>query len=171
MTTVLSGTTVLPSAPASDDLAGTVAPIAIGSVPDGVRLDAYAVNAGDQYLSFDAAIVLGGTTFARGDVALLSGGAYTLAFSAAAAAVPDGVDVKDVALHGTNLLLAFDSAFSASGVTFTPRTSPSGTGARSPSSSTAPPLESLKASRSTASISSPTAIFSSRSTSPARSPA
>ncbi|MFI5182252.1 MAG: DUF11 domain-containing protein [Thermoanaerobaculia bacterium] len=122
VTTVLSGTTVGPANVAEDDLAGTVTLVGIGSIPDGTRLDGYAVASnGDQFLSFDTAVVLGGTTFQRNDVIRYSGGAYSLALSGSAAGIPDGVDVKDVALHGTNLLLSFDSGFSAGSVTFTPR--------------------------------------------------
>lgn len=122
VTTVLSGTTVGPANVAEDNLAGTVTLVGIGVIPDGARLDGYAVASnGDQFLSFDTAVVLGGTTFQRNDVIRYAGSIYSLALSGSAAGIPDGVDVKDVALRATNLLLSFDSEFSTGSVTFTPR--------------------------------------------------
>ncbi|HUK13260.1 MAG TPA: DUF11 domain-containing protein [Thermoanaerobaculaceae bacterium] len=121
ITTVLSGATVGPADVGEDNLAGTVSLINIGTIPDGAHLDGYAVAAnGDQLLSFDTALTLGGTTFQRNDVIRYNGSTYTLEFSGGANGVPDGVDIKDLAPHGGNLLLAFDSAFAAGGTTYFP---------------------------------------------------
>lgn len=122
ITTVLAGTTVGPADVAQDNLAGTVSLVNIGTIPPGAHLDGYAVAAsGDQLLSFDTALILGGSTFQRNDVIRYNGSTYTLEFSGGAHGVPDGVDVKDIAVHGVNLLFSFDSAFAASGTTFYPR--------------------------------------------------
>ena len=121
ITTVLSGTTVGPADVGEDNLAGVVSLINIGTIPDGAHLDGYAVASnGDQLLSFDTALTLGGTTFQRNDVIRYNGSTYALEFSGGANGVPDGVDIKDLAPHGSNLLLAFDSTFAAGGTTFFP---------------------------------------------------
>jgi len=121
ITTTLSGTTVGPAEVAQDNLAGVVSLVSIGTIPNGAHLDGYAVASnGDQLLSFDTALTLGGTTFQRNDVIRYNGSTYALEFSGGTNGVPDGVDVKDLAPHGSNLLLAFDSAFSAGGTTFFP---------------------------------------------------
>jgi len=121
VSTVLSGTTVGPANLGEDNLAGTVDLVNIGTIPDGAHLDGYAVvSNGDQLLSFDTALTLGGTTFQRNDVIRYDGSAYTLEFSGGANGVPDGVDVKDIAVHGTDLLLSFDSAFAKGSTTFYP---------------------------------------------------
>ncbi|MFI5166090.1 MAG: DUF11 domain-containing protein [Thermoanaerobaculales bacterium] len=121
ISTVLSGTTVGPANVGEDNLAGTVSLVNIGTIPDGAHLDGYAVAPnGDQLLSFDTALTLGATTFQRNDVIRYNGSTYALEFSGGANGVPDGVDIKDIALHGTNLLLSFDSAFAAGSTTFYP---------------------------------------------------
>jgi uncharacterized repeat protein (TIGR01451 family) len=121
VTTVLGGTTVGPADVANDNLAGAVSLVDIGSIPSGAHLDGYAVAGnGDQLLSFDTALTLGGATFQRNDVIRYNGSTYTLEFSGGANGVPDGVDVKEIAVDGANLLLSFDSAFAAGGVTFYP---------------------------------------------------
>jgi uncharacterized repeat protein (TIGR01451 family) len=122
ITTVLSGTTVGPADVGEDNLAGMVSLVNIGTIPDGAHLDGYAVATnGDQLLSFDTALTLGASTFQRNDVIRYNGSTYTLEFSGGANGVPDGVDIKDIALHGTNLLLSFDSAFAAGSTTFYPQ--------------------------------------------------
>ncbi|HEV8266864.1 MAG TPA: hypothetical protein VGR00_01470, partial [Thermoanaerobaculia bacterium] len=82
VTTVLSGVTIGPAGPAEDDLAGLVTSPSIGTIPAGARLDGYALHPnGFQYLSFDTAVTLSGTTFLRNDVVQYDGAGYTLYFS------------------------------------------------------------------------------------------
>lgn len=122
VTTVLSGTTVSPAAPAEDSLAGTVTPISIGTIPDGARLDGCAIASnGDQLLSFDTALTLGGTTFDRSDIVRYDGTSYTLEFSSSSHGVPDGTNLVDFDVYGSGFLLVYDTTFTAGGGTFGPR--------------------------------------------------
>lgn len=96
--------------------------VSIGAIPDGVSVDGYAIASnGDQLLSFDTTVTLGGTTFQPFDVVRYNGSTYSLEFDGQAAGVPDGTNVGDIAVDGTGLLLTFDTTVVLSGTTFSPR--------------------------------------------------
>lgn len=117
VTVVLGGRTVGGADVVQDDLAGTVTPVSIGTLPAGTRVDGYHVLPnGDQLLSFDVTVALpGGITAGPGDVVRFDGTVYTLDFDAAANGIPNGANVDAIAMAGADLLLSFDVTVSLPG--------------------------------------------------------
>jgi hypothetical protein len=124
VTTTVTSLTVGPGNVANETLTGVMGPtslVAIGSIPDGVKVDGYGVDDnGFHLLSFDTTVVLGATTYFPSDVVRYNGSSYTLVFSGSAQGVPDGVNVDEVSALGTDLLLSFDTTVKLSGTTFFP---------------------------------------------------
>jgi hypothetical protein len=121
---VLGGITVTPQNIAEDNLAGTVALVNIGSIPNGTDVIAYSplVN-GDQLLAFDTMVSLPGSLTARpGDVVRFNGTTYSLAFDAAASGIPNGVMTDAVVQISPNdLLLSFDVTVDLGGIIVAPQ--------------------------------------------------
>lgn len=111
-TAVLDASTLDDEGVAEDDLAGTVTPVPLPSIPAGGDLDAYARLAnGDQLLSFDTTVTLPGPLTAEPcDVVRWDGTACTFAFQGRPVGIPPGVNLDAVAVRGTSLLLSFDVA-------------------------------------------------------------
>lgn len=110
-TAELAGTTLADHEAASDDQAGTVSVLPLGSLPERTDVDAYhRYSDGDQLYSLDTIADLGAGVVATGaDVVRLAGAAETLEFDASAEGIPDGVGVDAIAVHASDdLLLSFD---------------------------------------------------------------
>ncbi len=118
VTVELAGATLDDEAAASDDLAGTVATLDIGSIPSPTDLDAYEQTPdGDQLLSFDTTVLLpGGLTARPADVVRFDGATYSIEFNAAATGVPQGADVDAVTLVAGKLVLSFDTSVNLNGL-------------------------------------------------------
>lgn len=104
----------------TDNLAGTVAVLSIGTIPAQADLDAYSVRPnGDQLLSFDTTVALpGGATARPADIVRYDGATYSIEFDAVARGIPNGVNVDAVAVYRNALLLSFDVAVDLSGIHF-----------------------------------------------------
>jgi len=110
-TVVLGGVIATDDDVAADNLAGTVTPVNIGSIPLATEITAYDRLAnGTQLLAFDTTTTLsGGVTVNPGDVVSFDGATYALLFDASAAGIPGGVITDAVTAIGPNdLLLSFD---------------------------------------------------------------
>jgi hypothetical protein len=111
VTVELGGTLVTPQNVASDDLAGNVALLNVGTYGNGSDIIAYDLLAnGNQLLAFDVDLTLpGGLTVRPGDVVRFDGATYSLEFDAGANGIPVGVQTDAVRSLGSgNLLLSFD---------------------------------------------------------------
>lgn len=110
VTVDLSGTTVDHNEVAEDDLAGLVTLVNIGAIPSAAIVTAYdRLDGGDQLLSFDIDLDLGGLAVRPGDVVRYDGSAFTLLFDSAANGLPRGVITDAVSAIGPmDLLLSFD---------------------------------------------------------------
>jgi hypothetical protein len=110
ITVDLSGTTVDHNEVAQDDLAGLVILVDIGAIPSAAIVTAYdRLDSGDQLLSFDIDLDLGGLAVRPGDVVRYDGTSFALLFDAAANGIPRGVITDAVSAIGPmDLLLSFD---------------------------------------------------------------
>ncbi len=119
ITVDLSDTILTPAEVGEDDLAGMVATVDVGELPADAHIDAYLpLDDRSQLLSFDTAVRLPGLVPNAADVVRYANGSYSLAFDAAAAQIPEGVNVDAVAMFNGDLLLSFDTAVQLDGVTF-----------------------------------------------------
>ena len=95
---------------AADDLAGSVAAIALSGVGEDADLVGYHVDTdGSILVAFDVAVVFPDLTSRAADVVRLQGDQQSLEFDAAAAGVPDGVSIDAVSMVGGELVLSFDT--------------------------------------------------------------
>lgn len=120
VTVSLSGTVVTDEDAAVDDLAGSVGLADLGPLPAAAEVDAYSVDGSDRLFSLDTTTPLtGGLVAVPADVVRFDGAAYTLAFDASAAGVPEGANVDAVSIAGAGLYLSFDTTVDL-GVGITP---------------------------------------------------
>jgi hypothetical protein len=118
ITVALGGTTVAPGDVADDDLVQPPALLDIGPGPADANLTGYhRLPDGDQLLSFDVTVSLGGLTVEPRDVVRTNGVSYALVFSGAARDVPDGVAIDAIAMIGDDLLLSFNVDVTVNGFT------------------------------------------------------
>jgi len=110
VTTDLSGTRVEDQDVASDDGAGSVVTLALGTLPIASDITAYARAAnGDLLFSLDTTVDLDGVVARPGDVVRYDGTSYSIEFDAAAAGVPFTAQTDAVSVAAGGILLSFDT--------------------------------------------------------------
>lgn len=125
ITVTVGSVTVAGGRLAADDLHGTFSAPAIGAIPAGVRVSAYAVAAGgDELISFDVPVDLSAMSAAPltvrpGDIVRRHAAQYSLEFDAASHGVPAGVIADAVTMAGGGTLaISFDTTVTLDGKTF-----------------------------------------------------
>lgn len=103
----------------SDDLAGLLAPVSLGDLPESAAVDAFH-DAGDGTVLFslDTGADLDGLPVSPADVVSWDGSTYALVFDALAAGVPAGTDLDALTADGDDLLLSFDTTVDLPGGPF-----------------------------------------------------
>lgn len=117
-TVEVSGTTFADQEALSDNLAGSVSLLPLGTLPDPADVDAHHLFAnGDQLYSLDTTADLGGgLTTGAADVVRFDGTTDTIEFDASAEGIPDGVIVDAVTVHDSgDLILSFDTTVDLGG--------------------------------------------------------
>jgi len=116
VTVVLDGETVNDEDAAADDLAGTITLIDVGNIPGATDVNAYhRLPNGEELISFDTTVDLGGLTVAPGDIVRYDGSNYILEFDASAHGVPSGVLTDAISVANGDLLLSFDTTVALPG--------------------------------------------------------
>lgn len=120
ITVVLGGQLLNDEDVGADDLAGTVAPVALGALPTGAGLAAYHLaDNGDQLFVLDITAQLGAVTADPRDVVRYDGVDYSIEFDGSAAGLPSGARVDALSMAGdSHLLLSFDVTVALDGATF-----------------------------------------------------
>jgi len=95
---------------------------AANGLPPEARIDALAAEpSGALLLSFDAPVLIGSTLFGRSDLVRFSGGAWSLAWSAAVAGVPDYANLVGASRDSAgSLVVAFDVPVKLAGIDYLP---------------------------------------------------
>jgi hypothetical protein len=113
ITVAIGGEVLGPEEVGRDNIAGTVTFTGVGiAVPIGVNIDAFDRLPGgvDALFSIDVPATLGGVFVGPADVARVTGGVVSIAWSASSASLPAGADVDALArLPDGDLLLSFDT--------------------------------------------------------------
>lgn len=125
ITVTVGSVTVAGGRLAADDLHGAFSAPAIGAIPAGVRVSAYAVaTGGDELISFDVPVDLSAMSAAPltvrpGDIVRRHAAQYSLEFDAASHGVPAGVIADAVTMTGGGTLaISFDTTVTLDGKTF-----------------------------------------------------
>ncbi|HKI86463.1 MAG TPA: hypothetical protein VKA53_06940, partial [Thermoanaerobaculia bacterium] len=122
--TLFGSQLVTPDEAATDDLAGNVGTVSLGTLPAGVHVTGFEVDQAQNRLLFslDVPVVLGGALFTPRDVIGYASGAYSQVWNGAAAGVPEGTHIEGISVDSQGgLLLALDTPATLGSVAYDPR--------------------------------------------------